>query len=206
MTETPRAARSSKTIAAAVIVGLMGSGAMVWQASSAAFTAQTQTPNNSWDSGTVVLSDDRVGAMFTATNLVPGSTGTQCINIEYDGDVASTVKMYGDPGNVPDLALADFLAIDVSLAVAGTTCADAVDGDYTRFFGDGNTVDNVAVDTLDEFLTAHTDFSDGTGTYVTPAAPNYVRAFRIKYTLIDDPAADDLEATGVNFIWEAQNN
>jgi hypothetical protein len=206
MTETPRAARSSKMIAAAVIVGLMGSGAMVWQASSAAFTAQTESPGNSWDSGTVVLSDDKVGAMFTATNLVPGNTDTQCINIEYDGDVASTVKMYGDPGAVPDLGLAAYLAIDVSLATAGKTCATAVNGDYTRFYGDGNTVDDGGDDTLSEFLAAHTDYSTGTGSYVTPAAPNYVRAYRIKYTLIDDPAANDLDATGVDFIWEAQNN
>jgi hypothetical protein len=194
-------------IAAAVIVGLMGSGAMVWQASSAAFTAQTENDGNSWDSGTVVLSDNDSGsALFTATSLVPGSTATQCINIEYDGDVASTVKLFGDPGAVPDIALADYLAVDISIATAGKVCADAVGGDYTRFFGDGNIVDDVAADTLDEFLTAHTDFSNGAGSYVTPAAPNYVRAFRIKYTLIDDPAADGLDATGVKFVWEAQNN
>jgi hypothetical protein len=58
MTETPRTGRSAKMIAAAVVVGLMGSGALVWQASSAAFTASTENDSNTWSSGKVVLTDN----------------------------------------------------------------------------------------------------------------------------------------------------
>ena len=60
----------------AVPLGLLGSGALVWQASYAAFTAQTTSPGNSWSTGSVALTDDDAGAaMFSRTGLAPGSSG-----------------------------------------------------------------------------------------------------------------------------------
>src|SRR3712207_7319239 len=41
------------------------------------------------------LSDDDSGsAMFTATGLKPGSTGTKCIQVTYGGSLAAAVKLY----------------------------------------------------------------------------------------------------------------
>ncbi len=200
MIETPpRAARSVKVIAAAVIVGLIGSGMLVWQASSAAFSATTENPDNAWATGKVLLSDnDSDVAMFTATDLGGGDTGSNCIEVEYDGNVASTVKLYSDD---PTGTLGDYLDLNVELG-DGVSCA--VPGTYTRIFGDVNTVpDAVPVDTLADFGVAHTDFSNGIAGW-TPSAVNTVRPYRFTYTVFDDNVAQD-QTAGLKFIWEAQN-
>src|SRR4051812_44560547 len=76
----------------AVPIGLIASGALVWNASYAAFTATTVNPGNSWSTGSVALSDSQGGSSSGATgtalwsgqtNLIPGSTGTKCIKVTY---------------------------------------------------------------------------------------------------------------------------
>ena len=120
MTEITRTGRSAKMIAAAVAVGLMGSGALVWQASSAAFTASTDNDSNSWSSGKVVLTDnDSTVALFNASGLVPLNTGTNCIEVTYDGNVASTVKLYAQN---PTGSLGTYIDFDIELG-SGTSCA-----------------------------------------------------------------------------------
>jgi hypothetical protein len=198
MTQTPRTGRSAKMIAAAVIVGLMGSGALVWQASSAAFTATTENDGNSWNSGKVVLSDNDAGvALFTATDLVPLDTDTNCIEVEYDGNVASTVKLYATD---PDGTLGEFLDFDVELG-SGVSCA--VPGSWTQISGDvGTTI--ASNDDLTTFATAHTDYGNGIAGW-TPSAINTVRPYRFTWTLADDNDAQDKFAE-VRLVWEAQNN
>lgn len=201
MTETPRSGRSGRMIAAAVLVGLIGSGGLVWQASSAAFTATTDNSGNSWTSGSVVLSDNDSGsALFAETNLVGGSTEAQCIEVEYDGNVASSVKLYA---TTPTGALAPYLDFDVELG-SGVSCS--VPGTWTKIFGDANTVPDVdpSEDTLDNFTISHTSWATGVGTW-TPSAANTVRPYRFTYTLGNDAGAQGKSATGVNFIWEAQS-
>jgi hypothetical protein len=203
MTEVapPRSGRSAKLVAAAVVVGLFGSGALVWQASSAAFTATTDNAANSWQSGKVVLSDNDSGtALFSASGLVPGNTGTNCIDVEYDGNVASTVKVYS---NAPTGTLDQYLEFDVELGSVGATCA--APGTWSQIFGDANATLTAGDDTLDEFATAHSSFANGVAGW-TPNAVNTVRAYRFTWTLVDTNSAQDLAATGVTFTWEAQNN
>jgi hypothetical protein len=199
-TETPRTGRSAKMIAAAVVVGLMGSGALVWQASSAAFTASTENDSNTWSSGKVVLSDnDSNVALFTATDLVPLDTGTNCILVEYDGTVASTVKLYAQS---PTGALGEFLDFDVEIG-DGATCG-AVQN-WSQIVGDVGTTLNVGqTDTLDAFSAARTDYSNGVAGW-SPSAANSVKPYRFTWTLGDDDNAQDL-AAGVKLVWEAQND
>ena len=198
MTETPRTGRSAKMIAAAVVVGLMGSGALVWQASSAAFTASTENAGNSWQSGKVVLTDnDSNTALFNASGLFPLATGTNCIEVEYDGTVTSSVKLYAE--NLTG-TLGTYLDFDVELG-SGTSCASP--GTYTQIFGDGPTTLDGS-DTVTTFATTHTAFGNGVGTWA-PSAINTVRPYRFKWTLGDDNNAQDKSA-GVKLVWEAQTS
>src|SRR4029079_4491080 len=88
---------TKKLVAAAAIpAAVLASGGMVWASSYSAFSATTASPTNNWTSGTVALSDDDSNtAMFNATNLKPGASGTKCIAVTSTGSLASTVKLYG---------------------------------------------------------------------------------------------------------------
>ncbi|HET9519105.1 MAG TPA: hypothetical protein VFO77_15390 [Actinoplanes sp.] len=199
MSETPRTGRSAKMIAAAVVVGLMGSGALVWQASSAAFTATTSNTGNTWTSGTVSLTDNDAGvARFTVSNAVPLQTGTNCIQVTYGGNVSSTVKIYAEN---PSGTLGQYLDFDIERGDADDTCA-AADG-WTQIFGDAGTT-IAGSDDLTTFTTDHTDFSDGIAGW-QPAAAATMRAYRFTWTLSDNNAAQNKSA-GVDFVWEAQND
>lgn len=196
---TTRSGRSAKVVAAAVVAGLIGSGALVWQASSAAFTANTLNDGNSWSSGRVVLSDnDFAGANFNETNLRPGSTATKCIEVTYDGTVASSVKLFS---NVPTGTLGQYLDFDVETG-SGTSCASF--GTKTQVFGDVDTTPDNTADTLDNFAALHTNWGNGVGTW-TPSTAGSVKPYFFTYTLGSDDAAQNLSATNVRFTWEAQN-
>ena len=71
-------------------MAVLASGGLVWQSSYSAFSATTSNPTNNWSAGTVALSDDDSNtAMFTASNLKPGATGTKCIAVTSTGSRAS---------------------------------------------------------------------------------------------------------------------
>jgi hypothetical protein len=85
-------------------VAVLLAGAMVWQGSQAAFTAETYNAGNNWNSGTVLLTNDgsTAGAMFSLQNLVPMQTGpAHCITVTAATTVAGVVKTYFD-NNIPD--------------------------------------------------------------------------------------------------------
>jgi hypothetical protein len=226
MTETPRTGRSAKMIAAAVVVGLMGSGALVWQASSAAFTAQTTNPGNAWESGQVALTDDDSnGVMFAlgSANLTPGDSGSRCIEVTYGGDVASNLKLYSTLTSSTSTALAPYLLLDVEMGDADDTCAGAFADPSTNFagtptpervFGDGNGTDD-GNDALNDFLSGRTGWANGVDLSTNPprTAPwapsaSSTRAFKFTWTFLSTAgnAAKDLKVDGVDFMWEAQNS
>ena len=48
-------------------LAIVAAGLLVWQGSTAAFTAQTLSAGNNWETGSVALTDDDIGvARFTA--------------------------------------------------------------------------------------------------------------------------------------------
>jgi predicted ribosomally synthesized peptide with SipW-like signal peptide len=77
--------RSGKVLAAAVPLGMLASGVLIWQASYAAFSATTTNPNNTFSAGTVTLTDNRQPStvMFNPTGLKPGSTASACIKVTW---------------------------------------------------------------------------------------------------------------------------
>ena len=98
-THRPEAGRrgSRLGLAAALAIGMVGSGVLVYQASFAAFTATTSNTGNSWETGSVDLADDDGGsALFSTAQhglLHGGEWGERCITVTASGSLASTVTM-----------------------------------------------------------------------------------------------------------------
>src|SRR4051794_13933522 len=93
-TPARRRGRALLRLASRALVPLviLGSGALVYQASNAAFTATTATGTNSWATGNVFLSNAMVsGAAFNVTNIKPGvaNAQTRCIDVTYTGSLDS---------------------------------------------------------------------------------------------------------------------
>lgn len=100
--------------AAAVPIGLLASGALVFAGSQSAFTATTDNAGNTWSTGKVVLKNNggkttagttdfavnSTPAAFPAsgggTNLAmrPGATDSKCIVVENTSDWTTPVKFY----------------------------------------------------------------------------------------------------------------
>ncbi|WP_298229455.1 hypothetical protein [Gryllotalpicola sp.] len=85
---------------ATLLVGptaILVAGLLVWQGSSAAFTATTRNTGNNWETGSVLLSDDDLGAAaFRVTGVTPGQTGSKCLVVTSDSTVPGEVRMYID--------------------------------------------------------------------------------------------------------------
>lgn len=182
------------TLPAAVTVGLLGSGLLVWQSTYAAFTATTTTPTSSFGSGKVEISNNTGGtALFTVTNLVPNSTDTRCVDVTYSGTVASSVKLYAAYNTAN--ALAQYLTFQVDQIGATATC-DATAATVSTIYG------GTTAQTLAGLVGTATSYTSGLGTW-TPATTATQR-YRFQYLLQDNNAAQNLSAQ-VNFTWEARS-
>jgi hypothetical protein len=193
--------RSKRLRGLSILVGLVISGALVWQSTQAAFTATTENPGNNWTAGSVTLTDNDSGvAMFSVTGLTPGTKAPRCIEVTYGGTVAADVRLYAT-GLAPASA-ADNLGTLLSLKVdiMAPAAAGTVDAACTGFV-------------LGEELTATSTLNAlNTLTYVTGLKPTgswlpaatQTRAFRFTHTLADTNDAQGDTAT-INLVWEARS-
>ncbi len=183
--------------AAAIPVAVIASGVMVWQSTYSAFSATTSNPTNNWASGTVALSDDDSNtAMFTATALKPGSTGTKCIAVTSTGSLPAAVKLYGTSYATTN-GLASNLNITVDEGTGGTfaSCAG-----FTS-------TSNIYTGTLASFGTTKTNFATGVGTWTPTGTASETKSYKLTYTLsasTPDTAQGGTAAMG--FTWESQNS
>jgi hypothetical protein len=180
---------------------LVLSSGLVWQASYSAFSGTTDNPTSNWSAGTVGLSDDDTNtALFSATNLKPGSTGTKCIVLTSTGSVASTVRLYGT-----NLATTSSLSSHLDLVIdEGTGSSFATSGptSCTGFTATGNAYTG----NLAAFGTGKTNFANGVGTWA-PAAGTQTRTYRFTYTLNNAvPNTAQGGTASIGFTWEAQNS
>jgi len=182
--------RTKPGIALLVPLALIASSAVVYQASNAAFTATTDNAGNSWQAGTVALSDNDSGAaLFNVSNLAGGSTGSRCIQVSYTGSLASDVRLYAT--NVTG-TLGQYLDWSVDLGQGSNPdCSDF-----------NPSVGNIYTGTLGAFATARTDWATGVPGW-TPGGTQD-RSYRFTYTLQDTNAAQGLSA-GARLVWEARN-
>lgn len=189
--------RKQLVAGAAIPAAVLVSGGMVWASSYSAFSATTATPTNNWSSGTVALADDDSNtAMFNATNLKPGATGTKCIAVTSTGSLASTVRLYGTTYSTTN-ALASSLNLKIEDGSGATSASCAG-------FTAGSTLYDGA---LAVFGTSKTGFANGVGTWAPTGAGSETKSYRITYALSSstpDTAQGGTAALG--FTWESQNS
>jgi hypothetical protein len=192
-----RSARLAGAVAG--LAGVAVSAAVVWHASYAAFSASTDNPTSNWAAGTVALSDDDSNtALFTASNLRPGATGTRCIAVTSTGSLPATVKLYGT-GATTTKALAGYLNLTVTQGSgAGADCAN-----FTPL-GSGATVYS---GTVAGFGATATSFATGQGSWAPTGAAAETRVFQFSYTLAaNTPDTAQGGTAALGFTWEAQNS
>jgi hypothetical protein len=194
------ALRSRWAALAAILTGLLVSGGVVWQASYSAFSSTSTNPTSNWSSGSVALSDDDSNtALFTASNLKPGATGTKCIAVTSTGSLASTVKLYGTAAATTN-ALSTYVNLTITQGTGGGF------GSCTGFAPLG-TGSSVYAGTLAGFGSTATAFASGLGTWAPTGSGSETRVFQLVYTL--DPAVPNSAQSGtaaLGFTWEAQNS
>jgi len=181
-------------IALAVVMGLLGSGTMMWHSSSAVFSSTTSNGSNSWTLGSVTLADDDTGsAMFTATGLVPGATGSNCIAVTYSGNVATTVKLYVS-ASADASSVAQYINVTVVEGTGGGF------GSCGAFVAGTTIINNVALSTI-----SSTDIAYGSGVGTWAPSSSGTKVYKFTYTLSAAvPSAKQSAATTATFQWEAQ--
>jgi hypothetical protein len=114
--------RAGALILGAGLMSALGVGSLAFTATSAAFSGTTGT-NGDFTAASVELDDDDFTTNgWTATGLIPGTPVTDCVEVEYTGDVddLEPLRLYG--------AFAGTLAADLNVVVshgaAGGTCAE----------------------------------------------------------------------------------
>jgi hypothetical protein len=195
---TPRAARLAAWIA--IPAALVASGVVVSTASYSAFSATTVNPTSNWTAGNVALTDDDNNtALFNATGLKPGSTGTNCITVTSTGSLPSTVKLYGT-----NAATTNALATNINLTVEQGTGGGF--GSCTGFTP-AATSGTLYSGTVAGFGTASTNFATGVGTWAPTGSGSESRVYRFTYT-VSSTAPNTVQGgtAALGFTWEAQNS
>lgn len=178
-------------VAGAVGALLVISGLIV-QTSTAAFTATTDNSGNSWAAGSVSLRDNDSGAaMFAETALKPGSTGSRCIVVTYDGNLAANVRLRA--ATTGGTGLGDYLNLTVNRGTGGAAdCSDFASTEAVY----GGTVTGLA--------TTHSTFATGAGSWA-PTGAGQASTYRFTWTLADNNNAQG-KSVQSTFTWEAQNS
>jgi hypothetical protein len=184
----------------ALPVAILLSGATIGTASFAAFSATTTTPTNNWAAGTVALSDDDAAtALFTATNLEPGSTDSRCIAVTSTGSLASVVRLYGT-GATTTNALSSHITLTITQGTGGSFAGGCVG--FTPLVSDPV----VYTGSLADFGTTATSYATGLGSWAPTGSASETRVYQFVYTL--DAGAPNTTQGGtaaLGFTWEAQN-
>src|SRR5437588_10326138 len=86
--------RGRRILLTLVVLGVVA--AIVGVGSLSAFSSQTSNSGNTFDAGTVYLSDNDAGsAMYTVSNQKPGGSAVvRCIKVTYGGSLAADVHLY----------------------------------------------------------------------------------------------------------------
>lgn len=184
-------------VASAALAGTVASGAMVLHASAAAFTGSTSNGPQTYTAGTVVLTDDGVGTLFSSiSNLKPGDTATSCIKVTYTGTLGAAVKLFAATAN--DTGLGAYVKFTVDQGTTGPA-ASRTCGTAPAF---GGTITPLTSATVATSLPT----SYGTGYTCWTAATNDNRWYRITYLLdAATPDAQQGKKVDVTLTWQAQN-
>jgi hypothetical protein len=175
-------------VGGSVVLGVLTSGSLVYGASYSAFSSTAVNPPNQWSAGTVALTEDSgAGVLFNLTGVRPPTTGSKCITVTYNGNVAAQVKVYASSTSG---GLLPYLYLTVEQGTGGSY-ASCTGFSGTTLWGP-NTANN---------LTA-TTWATGLGTW-SPNGSGQTRTYRFSWSLVDDEKAESTTAN-LTFAWEAQ--
>lgn len=193
--------RRTAVVAGAIVLGLVGGGALVLRSTDAVFTDTAVNGPNTWQVASVQLDTD-LGAtvMFDVAEdgtLAPGQTLQRCIEVQYTGDRAVPVELYAsaftDSGTTPTLGSSLNLTIEEGTGTAAIDCSGWTGSTATVFTG-----------TLAGFATAHNSFATGAGSWTTGSAPED-KLYRFTVALPSNASTNLQAATlSASFTWEAQ--
>ncbi|GEK22595.1 hypothetical protein [Cellulomonas xylanilytica] len=191
------------TALAAAPVAILAAGALVWQSSTAAFTATTRNAGNSWSTGQVLLTDDDQGrAGFTVTGLVPGQTGEKCLVVTSGSTVPGEVRSYAQNLRTSGSALADRIRFRVEQGTGGSF------DDCTGFTPAAGALPAQSLTTLSQ---VNFDYATGGGVWKTTGTPGESRTYRGTWTFdttgLTQAQIDALQGAQVtmDLVWELQS-
>jgi predicted ribosomally synthesized peptide with SipW-like signal peptide len=182
-------AKSVVTLVSALVIGLVASGATF-----SAFNAQTNNAGNTFNTGTVTISDnDAAAAMFALSGMRPGNPVSKCIQVTYTGTMAAAVKLYG--ATTAGTGLEPYLQLTVTRGTITTATFPAC-GDFTA--------DAVAPTLYSGLMSAYpstqlTAIADTNTAWAT----NEVHAYKFTVDVADDNTAEGKSATET-FTWDAR--
>jgi hypothetical protein len=186
-----RKARYLSGIVAAT-VAVATSGVMVFTSSSAAFSATTSNPGNTWTTGAApTLTDDDASdtMMFNVANLGPGDTGQRCIAVtSTSSNPTRDLRFYSTRADSDTLGTQ--LTIKVERGTGGTfaNCTG---------FSSAATIVNTTLDQVPATYAA------STGTSVTVASGTATTVYRITYSLPANLSSTYASrTTQATFTWE----
>jgi hypothetical protein len=196
---------------AAPIIGMLAAGLLVWQGSTAAFTAQTTNTADAWATGNLSLVNDggtgggtyaaSTTALFNETLIKPGVTGAKCINVRSNGNLPGTLKLFRGALTGTNAAnLANNLVITVD-AVAPSATAPTIPANCAGY--GGGTAGVVFNGTLTAFPTTYAGAASSGA--LTGATTQYV-TYRIGWTMPATVTDNTLQSSSVltDLTWEVQ--
>jgi hypothetical protein len=199
---SPRARKIAGLSAAPIAV--LVAGVMVWQGSTAAFTATTRNAGNSWATGQVALTDDDAGrAGFTVEDLVPGATGEKCIEVTSNSTVAGEVRAYTQNLSGSAAGLEDHIDLRVERGTGGSF--ESCDG-FTPVPG------ALPAQSLTTLSQANRDYATGGAIWDTEGRAGESSTYRGTWTFdtegLTQSQIDALQGSrvSVDLVWELQSN
>jgi hypothetical protein len=187
---------------------LLVSAGLVWQSSKAAFTATTDNPGNSWEAGTVTLDSDPGTAVFTtASKIKPDDPQSQCIDVTYQGNLATAgVQLYASgkaesDGGSDGAVLDTQLMMEIHIGDSDDTCATQGAATWTELTtaGTGDSIDTLA---------GYTGWGDSLVTGWSPNTAGQSRAFLFTHELPTSGSVDlaQGDTATLTFVWETRNS
>jgi len=186
-------------------LAILLAGGLVWQSSYAAFTSTTRSAGNSWSTGSVALTDDDRGvAAFSATNLVPGATGTKCIVVTSTASVPGEVRSYVANLTSSGATLGDRITFRLEAGTGGSF------NDCTGFVPSGTAEVANPITTV---AAARHDYATGGHAWPTAGvAAGESRTFRGTWTFdttgLTQAQVDALQGSSLSadLVWEFRSN
>lgn len=199
--------RTQKLLAAATTpIALVAAGAMIYQASYAAFTGQTRNSGNEWSTGSVNLTDDDNGqARFQVANMLPGATETKCVKVTANASVPSLVKGF----TVNPVSSVQHLEDRIKVTIVSGNGGNFADcnGFAPDALNNGVIVPDVPLSTLAQANT----FEQGMGGWQVPVGiheKTYKFTWRFDTAGLTQGQIDQLQGakTGIDMQWEMRSN